>query len=116
VKVIVIGATGTIGRAVADALASSSHEVVAVSRTGDPRVDLADTATIADAIPYDDLRESIAPKLLGQICVAVHTPERLGWSPTPTSTRSRGTCKARSCVPARDPHVSISELLVRRHT
>ncbi len=38
-KVIVIGATGTIGRAVADALAAG-HEVVRASRQGDVKVEL----------------------------------------------------------------------------
>ena len=45
-KVVVIGSTGTIGAAVARALAAR-HEVVGVSRRGDPRVDLADAASIA---------------------------------------------------------------------
>lgn len=44
-KIVVIGATGTIGKAVADALASS-HEVVRVSRHGPIRADLEDVATI----------------------------------------------------------------------
>ncbi|MBA6439523.1 short chain dehydrogenase [Streptomyces sp. GMR22] len=47
-KVIVIGATGTIGRAVADAL-EGRHEVVRASRTGAGgavRVDMADPATL----------------------------------------------------------------------
>ncbi|MEU1800095.1 short chain dehydrogenase [Streptomyces sp. NPDC019937] len=38
-KVIVIGATGTIGRAVADAL-ETKHEVIRASRNGSTRVDL----------------------------------------------------------------------------
>ena len=45
-KVIVIGATGTIGRAVADALATS-HEVVRASRQGDVKVDIEDPHSIA---------------------------------------------------------------------
>jgi NAD(P)-dependent dehydrogenase (short-subunit alcohol dehydrogenase family) len=44
-KVIVIGATGTIGRAVAEALAPR-HEVIAVSRRGVHRVDLGDSRSI----------------------------------------------------------------------
>lgn len=44
-KILVIGATGIIGRAVTDALAVR-HEVVPVSRKGPVRVDMADTATI----------------------------------------------------------------------
>lgn len=45
-KVIVIGATGTIGRAVADALATG-HEVVRASRRGDVKVDIEDPLSIA---------------------------------------------------------------------
>jgi NAD(P)-dependent dehydrogenase (short-subunit alcohol dehydrogenase family) len=45
-KVIVIGATGTIGSAVARALEATGHEVVRASRTGPIKVDLADLASI----------------------------------------------------------------------
>jgi NAD(P)-dependent dehydrogenase (short-subunit alcohol dehydrogenase family) len=45
VKVIVIGATGTIGKAVAEALAPR-HEVVRVSRQGSPRAELEDAASL----------------------------------------------------------------------
>ncbi|MBW8726390.1 MAG: short chain dehydrogenase [Inquilinus limosus] len=45
-KIIVIGATGTIGTAVATAL-EERHEVVRASRHGTPAVDLADPASIA---------------------------------------------------------------------
>jgi NAD(P)-dependent dehydrogenase (short-subunit alcohol dehydrogenase family) len=45
-RIVVIGATGTIGRAVAEALTASGHEVVAASRSGAVRVDLADHASI----------------------------------------------------------------------
>ncbi|KZM74294.1 short chain dehydrogenase [Nocardia terpenica] len=44
-KIVVIGATGTIGAALADALAAD-HEVVRASRRGAVRVDLADPASI----------------------------------------------------------------------
>ncbi|WP_433716269.1 short chain dehydrogenase [Nocardia sp. CA-084685] len=44
-KILVIGATGTIGSAVADGLAAR-HEVVRASRRGPVRVDMADAATI----------------------------------------------------------------------
>ncbi|NUP40527.1 MAG: short chain dehydrogenase [Streptomyces sp.] len=44
-KILVIGATGTIGSAVADALAER-HEVLCASRRGPVRVDMADTASI----------------------------------------------------------------------
>lgn len=45
-KIMVIGATGTIGSAVATAL-ETRHEVVRASRTGSPSVDMEDPATIA---------------------------------------------------------------------
>ena len=45
-KVIVIGATGTIGSEVADIL-EVEHDVVRASRQGDPRVDMADLDSIA---------------------------------------------------------------------
>jgi NAD(P)-dependent dehydrogenase (short-subunit alcohol dehydrogenase family) len=109
VKVVVIGATGTVGGAVVEAL-SGSHEVVATSRHSEPRVDLDDPRTIAglfrrveaDAVvccaahaPLGSIAESsdeefvrsIAAKLLGQLRVAVHAATRLndGGSITLTS-------------------------------
>lgn len=45
-KVVVIGATGTIGRAVAEALAPR-HEVVRVSRKGPVKADIEDPASLA---------------------------------------------------------------------
>jgi uncharacterized protein YbjT (DUF2867 family) len=50
-KIIVIGATGTIGKAVADALATR-HEVVRASRRGETRVDLTNPASIATLFDY----------------------------------------------------------------
>lgn len=44
-KIVVFGATGTIGKAVADALAAR-HEVVRVSRHGPVRADLEDPASV----------------------------------------------------------------------
>jgi NAD(P)-dependent dehydrogenase (short-subunit alcohol dehydrogenase family) len=105
VKVVVIGATGTIGRAVIDLL-EARHEAVPVSRRGDPPVDLADVDSIAslfervdgaDAVvccaasaPLGELGEvldGIRPKLLGQVAVAVHAAAYLrdGGSITLTS-------------------------------
>jgi len=46
VKIIVIGATGTIGKAVAEALAGR-HEVVRVSRSGPLKADIEDAASLA---------------------------------------------------------------------
>jgi len=43
-RAIVVGATGTLGSEVADAL-EARNEVVRVSRRGDPRVDLAEPAS-----------------------------------------------------------------------
>ncbi len=45
-KIVVIGATGTIGKAVADALAKRGHEVIRASRTSSVRVDIEDAATL----------------------------------------------------------------------
>jgi uncharacterized protein YbjT (DUF2867 family) len=45
-KLIVIGATGTIGKAVADALAAR-HEVIRASRNGEVGVDVEDAASVA---------------------------------------------------------------------
>lgn len=45
-RIVVIGATGTIGRAVAAAL-EQRHEVVRASRSGSPAVDLEDPASVA---------------------------------------------------------------------
>jgi len=46
VKIVVIGATGTIGSAVADALAKRGHEVIRASRKSAVRVDIQDSATV----------------------------------------------------------------------
>lgn len=45
-RVIVIGATGTIGTEVAKALRARAHEVIPASRHGNLRVDIEDAATI----------------------------------------------------------------------
>ncbi|MFM9444699.1 short chain dehydrogenase [Streptomyces acidiscabies] len=45
-RVLVIGATGTIGRAVSEAL-EAGHEVLRASRNGPLKVDLTDTATLS---------------------------------------------------------------------
>jgi len=108
--VIVIGATGTVGRAVVEAL-QGSHEVIPVSRHSEPRVDLADPPTIeallaqvndSDAVvccaanvplgvitesSHEEFIRSITPKLLGQVAVALHAAVHLrdGGSITLTS-------------------------------
>lgn len=92
-KIIVIGATGTIGSAVSDALARS-HEVVRAARRGPVRADLEDAASIealfstvpdVDAVvccagsaafaPLDklgdaDFERSLRSKLMGQVNLA----------------------------------------------
>ena len=45
-RVLVIGATGTIGKAVAEVLAERGHEVLRASRSGEVTVDIADPASI----------------------------------------------------------------------
>jgi NAD(P)-dependent dehydrogenase (short-subunit alcohol dehydrogenase family) len=45
-KIVVIGATGTIGAKVVDALSAKKHEVIRASRNGDTKVNLEDPATI----------------------------------------------------------------------
>ena len=93
-KIIVIGATGTIGAAVASALAARKHEVVRASRQGDVKVDLEEQATIgalfaavrnADAViscagsavfkPFAELSDAdyalgLRSKLMGQVALA----------------------------------------------
>jgi NAD(P)-dependent dehydrogenase (short-subunit alcohol dehydrogenase family) len=93
-KIIVIGATGTIGAEVAKALSSKGHEVIKASRNGDMRVNIDDPPTIrtlfeqvrdVDAIvscagdavfkPFAELTDadyelSVRSKLMGQVSVA----------------------------------------------
>ncbi|TKK71714.1 short chain dehydrogenase [Ilyomonas limi] len=92
-KIVVIGATGTIGKAVAQLLKDKGHEVIEASRSTQPAIDIADSASIdafykqvgeVDAIvsaagdavggPIDKLTDeqvqfSINSKLQGQINV-----------------------------------------------
>ncbi len=100
-KVIVIGATGTIGAAVVQALAAKKHEVIGASRRGELRVDIDDAASIramferageADAViccagnavfkPFAQLTDAdyalgLRSKLMGQVAVARIAAERL---------------------------------------
>lgn len=104
-----IGATGTVGRAVTEALSGRGHEVVAASRSGAVRVDLAEPASIeamfatvsdVDAVVSCAASTALAPpdarvpagldaKLLGQVeLVRVATRHlRAGGSVTLTSGR-----------------------------
>ncbi len=90
-KIVVIGATGTIGRAAADAFSKREHEVIRTSRGSDPHVDIDDPATLQmlfervkdidavvscaghgkwnplAALTDNDLAISIQNKLMGQV-------------------------------------------------
>ncbi|MCP3867657.1 MAG: short chain dehydrogenase [Gammaproteobacteria bacterium] len=89
-KILVIGASGTIGSAVTEAL-DGEHEVVKASRTGEVRVDLSDPASIEamfqavpeldavlstagsasfgplDSLSDEDFALSLGNKLMGQV-------------------------------------------------
>ena len=110
-KVVVIGATGTIGKAVADALAGKGHEVIRASRKSALRVDIEDAATLnalfagtrdIDAVVCcaggagwgplaeltdDDFALSLRYKLMGQVNVvrAAKDKVKAGGSITVTS-------------------------------
>jgi NAD(P)-dependent dehydrogenase (short-subunit alcohol dehydrogenase family) len=45
-RIVVLGATGTIGKAVAELLRNKGHEVIAASRSSEPAVDIANPASI----------------------------------------------------------------------
>lgn len=117
-KVIVIGATGTIGANVVQALHARGHDVVAASRHGDPRVDIEDAATIralfdavadVDAVaccageaafkPFAELADAdyalgLRNKLMGQVALARIAAERL---------RDRGSIVLTAGILARKP-------------
>ena len=93
-KMVVIGATGTIGAQVVDALSAKKHEVIRASRNGDTEVNLDDPATIralfetvkdVDALvscagnaafkPFSQLTDAdyqlgVRSKLMGQVSAA----------------------------------------------
>jgi NAD(P)-dependent dehydrogenase (short-subunit alcohol dehydrogenase family) len=90
-RVLVVGATGTIGKAVAEVLTERGDDVVRASRRGDPAVDLADPASIRalyakvgwvdavvscggsakmgalESLTDADFASSLASKLMGQV-------------------------------------------------
>jgi NAD(P)-dependent dehydrogenase (short-subunit alcohol dehydrogenase family) len=100
-KIIVIGATGTIGGEVAKALSLKGHEVVRASRSGDVKVTLDDPASVralfdkvrdVDAVvscagnaefkPFTDLTDAdyelgLRSKLMGQVSVARQAKDAL---------------------------------------
>lgn len=90
-RIVVLGASGTIGKAVSDLLKSKGHEVIAASRSTEPPVDIVDPATIdsfyeqigeidaivsvagdaafvaLDKLTDEQIQLSVNSKLLGQI-------------------------------------------------
>ncbi|KAA5543324.1 short chain dehydrogenase [Adhaeribacter rhizoryzae] len=90
-KIVVLGATGTIGKAVLELLQSKGHEVIAASRSTNPSVNITDPVTIeqfyeqigevdaivsvageaafvpVDKLTDDQIQLSVNSKLLGQI-------------------------------------------------
>lgn len=117
-KIIVVGATGTIGREVVKALSAKGHEVVAASRSAKARVDIRDSASIeqlfattkeVDAVvscagdaafkPLMDLTDgdfetSLRSKLMGQVNLARIAARRV---------RERGSITLTSGVLAMQP-------------
>src|SRR5438270_13569545 len=92
-RIVVIGATGTIGKAVAQLLKDKGHEVIEASRSSQPAIDITDPSSIdafysqlgqvdavisaaGDAVPGpidkitdEQLQFSLSSKLQGQINV-----------------------------------------------
>jgi NAD(P)-dependent dehydrogenase (short-subunit alcohol dehydrogenase family) len=117
-RVIVLGATGTIGRAVATALERNHHDVLPVSRRSETRVDISDPESIramyqavgqVDALicvagearfgPLQELTDadfqfSLSNKLMGQVNLV-----RFGWG----AMRDGGSFTLTSGVLARSP-------------
>ncbi len=99
-KIVVIGATGTIGSAVAHAL-ESRHEIVRASRNGSVTVDLSETRSIAemfarvgrvdavvccaasaplaalDSLSDEEFMLSVKSKLFGQVSLVRHAFDQL---------------------------------------
>ena len=117
-KVLVIGASGTIGSAVVDALTASKHEVVGVTRSSSPGVDITDQKTIAALferitgvehvvscagggawkplaeLTDEDFAMSLGYKLMGQANVIRHALRRI---------RDNGSITVTSGYLAREP-------------
>ncbi|WP_086830232.1 NAD-dependent epimerase/dehydratase family protein, partial [Allokutzneria sp. NRRL B-24872] len=66
-RIIVVGASGTIGSAVSSLLEASGHTVIRASRSGPVHVDLADPRSL------DALFASV-PDVDGVVCTAAHAP------------------------------------------
>lgn len=99
-KILVVGASGLIGRAVADELAKN-HEVIRASRNGDERVDMSDIGSVralferigdvddvvccAGAAPFkhvtelspEDFEDGLRSKAMGQINVVTEGMKRV---------------------------------------
>ncbi len=96
-KVVVVGATGTIGKAVATLLQNQGHEIIQASRTSQPGVDVTNPASIrafykaigeVDAVIYaaagtssyctvaeitdEGLAQDLQSKVLGQVNLVRH--------------------------------------------
>ncbi len=124
-RILVIGATGTIGREIVNALASN-HEVVAASRSGsDVRVDIRDVASIRDMyarvgrvdavvsaagsgawkplaeLTDEDFAVSLGYKLMGQVNVV-----RYGFG----SVSDGGSITTTSGILAKSPMVSSAAI------
>ncbi len=110
-RILVVGASGAIGSAVADALAASGHDVVRASRSSPEQVDIADPASVSalfartgpldgvvvavgsvpfkqvDELTQADFRAGLENKALAQIGVAITAVDALrdGGSITLTS-------------------------------
>lgn len=117
-KIIVVGASGTIGSEVAKQLTARGHEVVRASRHGEVKVDIDDPATIralfgsivdADAVvccagnaafkPFAELADAdyelgLRSKLMGQVALARVAKDRL---------RNRGSITLTAGVLATQP-------------
>ena len=99
-KILVIGATGTIGSAVVAALAARKHDVVAASRSGEVRVDIDDAASVRAL--FEHLRA-----LDAVVCCAGNAAFKplaaLGDEDFALSLRERGSVTLTSGVLAQQP-------------
>ncbi|KZB83817.1 SDR family oxidoreductase [Amycolatopsis regifaucium] len=112
-KILLVGATGTIGTAVSEALTARGHEVLPASRSGEIRVDVGQPATLdavfdtepgighvvccagsGSLVPVDggtdeEFVQGLHGKLLGQVFLLRHAIPRLpdGGSVTVTAGR-----------------------------
>jgi NAD(P)-dependent dehydrogenase (short-subunit alcohol dehydrogenase family) len=123
-RVLVIGATGTIGREVAEAL-QARHEVLRASRTSDLKIDISDPVSVAalftalgpldavvcaagearfkrlEQLTQEDFDVSLTSKLMGQVRVAqLAVP----------SLRDGGSITLTSGVLARKPQVGSAAI------